>query len=109
MARDRIPRDEQARRFQEEVTRRQLRRMRSRRQKRVSVLSGLGMYGVVGWSVAIPTIAGVALGLWIDRRWPSPVSWTLTLLFAGVILGCLNAWYWVSHERDTIEKDRENE
>lgn len=56
---------------------------------------GLGMIGMVGWSVAIPTLLGIAAGTWMDRTWPSGHSWTLTLLFAGVILGCLNAWYWV--------------
>jgi len=27
---------------------------------------GFGMFGLVGWSVAVPTLAGVALGLWLD-------------------------------------------
>ena len=53
------------------------------------------MFGVVGWSVAIPTLIGVAVGLWIDGRWPSRFSWTLMLLIVGVALGCINAWYWV--------------
>ena len=53
------------------------------------------MFGIVGWSVAIPTLIGVAIGVWIDRNWPSQFSWTLMLLIAGVMIGCLNAWYWV--------------
>lgn len=53
------------------------------------------MFGVVGWSVAVPTLAAVALGLWLDRHRPAPFSWTLTLLVAGVALGCWNAWHWV--------------
>ena len=56
---------------------------------------GLGMFGVVGWSVAIPTLIGVAVGIWIDRSWPSQFSWTLMLLIGGLMLGCMNAWYWV--------------
>ena len=35
-------------------------------------------------------------------------SWTLMLLGVGVILGCLNAWFWVSKERQIIEKERRN-
>jgi len=53
------------------------------------------MFGVVGWSVAIPTLIGTALGIWIDNNWPSQFSWTLMLLIGGVMVGCLNAWYWV--------------
>jgi len=63
------------------------------------------MFGVVGWSVAVPTLLGIALGLWLDRLWPGGFSWTLALLLAGVTLGCLNAWYWVSLERKGIDED----
>ncbi len=56
------------------------------------------MFGLVGWSVAIPTLIGIAVGVWLDRRWPGQVSWTLTFLIIGVALGCLNAWYWVKQE-----------
>lgn len=59
---------------------------------------GLGMFGLVGWSVALPALLGVAVGNWLDRRWPSRFSWTLMLLVAGVALGCLNAWRWIARE-----------
>jgi ATP synthase protein I len=52
----------------------------------------------VGWAVALPTVAGVALGLWLDGRFPSRVSWTLTGLVVGALLGSLNAWFWVARE-----------
>jgi ATP synthase protein I len=26
------------------------------------------------------------------------MSWTLMLLGAGIVMGCLNAWYWVKKE-----------
>lgn len=57
---------------------------------------GLGMMGMVGWSVAVPTLLGAALGQWIDHDHPGTRSWTLALLVAGLALGCLNAWRWVS-------------
>jgi len=65
------------------------------------------MFGVVGWTVAITTIIGVALGIWIDRTWPSSYSWTLTLLFIGLIVGCLNAWYWIKKESGSDGDDGE--
>lgn len=64
-----------------------------------SIWFGLGMFGMIGWSVTIPTLLCIALGVWIDTRWPSRYSWTLMLLFVGVALGCFNAWYWVTRER----------
>ena len=73
------------------------RRISARKEKDHSLLFGLSIFGIVGWSVVIPTLVGIALGIWLDGRWPSRFSWTLMLLFGGLILGCLNAWYWVSH------------
>ncbi|TCO69110.1 AtpZ/AtpI family protein [Rhodovulum euryhalinum] len=71
---------------------------KARKHRRESVWYGLGMFGLVGWSVAVPIVAGTALGLWIDRRWPGELSWTLALLLAGAVLGAINAWYWVQRE-----------
>ncbi len=81
--------------FAREVQRKEAIMIRGRKEKGETVWFGLGMFGIVGWSVAIPTLIGVAAGLWIDRNWPSQFSWTLMLLIGGVMIGCLNAWYWV--------------
>ncbi len=40
-----------------------------------------------GWSIAVPTLIGIAIGLWIDHHWPSGYSWTFMLMLAGVALG----------------------
>ncbi|MFP3942747.1 MAG: AtpZ/AtpI family protein [Alphaproteobacteria bacterium] len=74
------------------------RKLKARSTRERGVWFGLGMFGLVGWAVAIPTLIGVALGLWLDARFESERSWTLALLLAGIALGCLNAWYWVSRE-----------
>jgi ATP synthase protein I len=96
----------QARHLGREIARRAERKRRAQRQGGSGVWFGLGMFGVVGWSVAVPTLVGVAIGLWIDATWPSRYSWTLMLLVPGLALGCLNAWYWISRERRNIEADR---
>lgn len=82
----------------ESVDKQAKRKLKARQEGEHSVWFGLGMFGLVGWSVAIPTLAGIALGVWIDRRWPGQISWTLTLMFVGVVLGCLNAWRWIGEE-----------
>ena len=93
----------------ERVGEKEARKIRARARGEQSVWFGLGMFGIIGWSVAIPMLAALALGIWIDRQWPSRFSWTLMLLFAGIILGCANAWYWVSKERREIETGAEEE
>lgn len=80
------------------ISAKEMRKLRARREKHRGVWFGLGVFGLVGWSVVIPTLAGIALGLWIDAETDSPYSWTLMLLFIGLVLGCLNAWYWIKQE-----------
>lgn len=89
------PEDE---RYMRDVACKEQRMLKSRREGHKDVWFGLGMFGIVGWSVAIPTLAGIALGIWIDSRTQSGYSWTLMLLGLGVIVGCLNAWYWIKRE-----------
>lgn len=81
-----------------EIGRKAGRKLRARAQPRRGVWFGLGMFGLVGWSVAVPALLGLALGLWLDTVVGGRVSWTVTGLVAGVALGCLNAWYWVRRE-----------
>jgi ATP synthase protein I len=74
------------------------RKLQARRDTTRGVWFGLGQMGLVGWSVAVPTLAGTALGLWLDRSHPGGHSWTLALLVAGLVLGCFSAWRWVDRE-----------
>ncbi|RLB60074.1 MAG: hypothetical protein DRG80_05830 [Deltaproteobacteria bacterium] len=84
--------------FSRQIAVKEQRQLKGRRQKGQDVWFGLGMFGLVGWSVTIPTLIGVALGVWIDKTWGSQYSWTLMGLLIGVILGCLQAWYWIKQE-----------
>ncbi|MCL3882939.1 AtpZ/AtpI family protein [Marivita sp. GX14005] len=63
-----------------------------------SPLRGIGTFGMVGWSVAVPTVGGALLGFWLDRTLPQDFSWTLALLLAGVVIGGLIAWGWIDRE-----------
>ncbi len=67
--------------------------------------SGFSLFGIVGWAVTVPTLLGIALGVWLDRNHPMPHSWTLTMLTAGLVLGCFNAWRWISHEEHNIHNE----
>ena len=82
----------------EQVAKKERRKMRARRDQDRSIWYGLGMFGLVGWSIAIPTLIGIAVGIWLDRMWRHDFSCTLMGLFAGLVVGCLIAWYWVKRE-----------
>lgn len=94
----REPQEEDGKAAADAIGRSAERKLKARRTRNRSVWFGLGMFGLVGWAVAVPTLIGIAVGLWLDATLESARSWTLALLLAGVVLGCLNAWYWVSRE-----------
>jgi ATP synthase protein I len=85
-------------RFTKKVRSKERRKKRAREKGERGILFGMGMFGLVGWSVAIPTVLALALGIWIDARFETRFSWTLMLLVVGIALGCMNAWYWVREE-----------
>lgn len=103
------PRRESGDELARTVEAKERRRLRGRAHRGRSTWFGLGMFGMVGWSVVVPTLTGLGVGVWIDRSAGSRFSWTLMLLFAGLFLGCFNAWYWISRERRQIEREREDD
>jgi ATP synthase protein I len=94
--------------FSEEIGAKAARKLRARRDTTQGVWFGLGMMGLIGWSVAIPTLLGAALGLWLDRHYPGRHAWTLALLVAGLAVGCVNAWHWVANEDKAIRGEQED-
>jgi ATP synthase protein I len=94
--------------FSREIAAKAARKLKARRNSAQGVWFGLGMMGLVGWSVVVPTLLGTAFGIWLDNRHPGQLSWTLTLLVIGLAVGCLNAWHWVSKEDKEMRDEQEN-
>ncbi|SHL56865.1 ATP synthase protein I [Roseovarius marisflavi] len=78
---------------------RQAERMKSRRENPgPSPLRGIGTFGMIGWSIVVPTVGGAFLGHWLDRVAPQSFSWTLALILGGVVLGAFIAAAWINKE-----------
>ena len=88
--------------FSRQVGARESLKLRTRRKAVKTIWFGFGMFGLIGWSVAVPTLAGAWIGIKLDRLYPSAHSWTLTLIVIGLCLGSFNAWHWVSREQTEI-------
>jgi ATP synthase protein I len=85
------------------------RKLKAQRETSQGVWFGLGMAGLVGWSVVVPTLLGAALGIWLDKGHPGRISWTLSLLLGGLVIGCLNAWHWVAKENQAMHDQPEDD
>ena len=94
--------------FADQIGAKAARKLKARRNSAQGVWFGLGMMGLIGWSVVVPTLLGAALGLWLDNHHPGKHAWTLALLVAGLVLGCLNAWHWVAKENKAIQEEQED-
>ncbi len=77
---------------------RRLRRERWEREGEPSILQYIGLIGTIGSLIVLPTLAGIFLGRWLDRTFDTDIFWTVTLLVAGLALGCYLAWKRVFRE-----------
>ena len=93
--------------FSRQVGLKAARKLKAQRQVTRTIWFGLGMMGLVGWSVAVPVLVAAGLGLWLDANHPVGHSWTLMLMPVGLVLGCVNAWHWVSREGSEIRAQEE--
>jgi ATP synthase protein I len=60
----------------------------------------LSVLGTVGWSIALPAVAGAWLGRRLDLRLESGVRFTLMALVAGVMVGSVIAWRILREHRE---------
>ncbi len=104
-----IPPKKTDRSLADEIGGKAARKLKARRRGDTGVWFGLGMMGLIGWSVVVPTLLGAALGIWLDGHHPGRHSWTLALLMAGLFLGCVNAWHWVDKEDRAMKDEQEDD
>ncbi|MEH6562658.1 MAG: AtpZ/AtpI family protein [Marinobacter sp.] len=82
----------------EDIRRSAERMKRARDEPGVSPLRGLGAFGIIGWSIAVPTVGGAFLGLWLNKVAPQNFSWPIALILGGVVVGGIIAWGWIERE-----------
>lgn len=79
--------------FQQKVLIKEDRKIKAKNSREAFYWSGI--VGMVGWSVTLPLIGGLALGIWLDGHFPGRFSYTLMFMLGGLVLGCALAWHWV--------------
>ena len=75
---------------------RQVERMKKAERERPNLLSQTVYIGTLGLVMVLPVILGAYLGHWLDGMMTGySVRWTLSLLFAGIVVGILNVYFLV--------------
>ncbi|WP_239057241.1 AtpZ/AtpI family protein [Desulfovibrio sp. JC010] len=93
--------------FGQTVGSKEQRKIRAEQKGTVGAWSAFGAMGAVGWLVAVPIVLGSLLGVWMDHNWPAKINWTMTMLGAGLAVGCLFAGIWMNREKNKIIRERE--
>lgn len=78
----------------------------ARSSKSVSPLHGFSTFGIIGWSIAVPTVGGAFLGVWLDKIAPQSFSWPMALILGGIMIGGIIAWSWINKEGGDQHKEQ---
>lgn len=79
-------------------------RQRERRQQKWqeegerSLWQNLAMFGALGWLIVIPTLIGLVVGQWLDRRLETGITLTAAGIVVGICLGGYMAWQRMNRE-----------
>jgi ATP synthase protein I len=92
------PNNEKQHKMHRAVRLREERRERWEKEGERSLWQNLSMIGALGWLIVTPTLIGVLVGRWLDRRFDTDIFFSGALIFLGVAFGCYLAWQRVSKE-----------
>ncbi len=62
----------------------------------------LGQIGILGWTIVLPTLSGLVLGHWLDRRFGTRLFFSAPLLMIGAALGFWFAWKWMHLQQRSV-------
>lgn len=93
--------------FSSDIGKKERLKIKALKRDKESVWSGLATFGMIGWSVVVPSVLGGFLGISLDRKYPQKFSWSLTLLLVGLCIGCYIAITWVVKEQKDMHSEEE--
>lgn len=91
--------------FREQAIKKEKRKLKARRKKEVNVWWGFSLFGMVGWSVVIPALIGIMIGMWLEHHYTGSHTWTLALLLIGICVGSILALFMMAREIFKKEDD----
>ena len=72
-------------------------RIKKAEKHKHSLLIYSSYVGALGMVLVLPIVGGAYLGRWLDSfNTGFSISWTISLIFVGVLIGVVNAYYLIS-------------
>ncbi len=63
------------------------------KKKQWTIWRAFGTLSQIGWSIVLPVVLGILIGMWADARWHSGISLTLIGMLIGTLFGTISAWF----------------
>ena len=78
----------------QQVVDKEARRIKNAEKHKHSLLIYSSYAGSLGMVLVLPIVGGAYLGRWLDSFDTGfSISWTVSLIFVGVVIGAINAYY----------------
>lgn len=76
----------------------QVKRIKKAERDRPNLIAQTVYLGTLGLVMVLPIVGGAYLGHWLDSLSPDySMRWTLSLLFAGIVVGIFNVYFLIGH------------
>ena len=73
-----------------------IKKLEKAKQVQKTILAQTVYLGSVGIIFILPVIVGAYLGVWLDDKFSGfSFSWTICLIFTGIIVGAVNVYYFM--------------
>lgn len=69
-----------------------------RKNPEPSLGARLGLIGVLGWMIVVPTLLALLLGRWLDHRFATGIFFSAPSLMIGAAVGFWLAWRWMHRQ-----------
>lgn len=71
---------------------------------RPDFLTHFRVFGIIGWSLLIPVLLGIAGGIWLEKTFKDVFPWSAILILVSLSVGVLNAWFWIVQNKKLEKK-----
>lgn len=79
----------------------------NREEQNSNFMNLIAEVSTLAWNLVIPIVGGVILGHYIDNRYNSGVTWTLSLLVLGVIIAFSNLYnLYIEHGKKILDQNK---
>lgn len=73
-----------------------IKKIEKAKKDKSKIFAQTAFLGTIGLLFILPIVFGGYVGIWLDNKLKGfSISWTITLIFLGVIIGAINVYFFI--------------